>query len=348
MAFIYANRSITYLECKKYEECIQNIRWAKENGYSKDKQAKLEEREKKCNKLMQAKHEADDEDPDEDPKNFFKLSHPANQKIPFLADCLIMKTTKQFGRGIYTTIDLNAGDIIAVERSVMTSLSTGGQYIRCCHCLQISMMNLIPCLKSASLMFCSLDCRDRTYKKVGENLDWMISNDAEFKIEKLVCDVEEAFGGRDKLVKFLKENDIRSMKNTFFDFDLSDPSDPNYKQNSIKCILSLNHKPLLSVLPTPQNVTTKARTIAKGNQLIEKFVNHLIGVFHRNASPRAYVKRGDGLSERNIEGRTVFVFKQLLNHSCMPNIDKIGGGIDWYYYATMPIKAGEQLFLDYL
>lgn len=324
---------------------MQNIEWAKQNNYPDIKLNKLIEREKQCCKLMENKSDADDE---YDPKNFFKLSHPPNPKIPFLADCLMMKTTRKYGRGLYTTRDLKAGDIIAIERSVMTSLSKGAQFIRCCHCLQIKMMNLIPCLKCSSLMFCSNDCRDRTYKKVEGNLHWMISENNEFKIEKLVRDVEEAFGGRQELVKFLESGNFCNMKKTFFNFDLSDPSDSSYMQNIIKCILSLDSKPSPSYPPLSSDNAEKARVIANGNLLIEKFAKHLTGVFNKNGSCRAYVKRGENISERTAEGRTVFVLKHYFNHSCVPNIDKIGSDIDWYYYATKPIKAGEQLFIDYL
>lgn len=238
LALAYANRSAVYLECKKFEECFENIQWAKENGYPQEKLEKLNDREIKCNKLKQ--NMANDDDSENDPKNFFKLSHPANPKIPWMSDCIEMRKTKKYGIGLYTTKKLNAGDIIAIERSLMTSLSVGGQYYRCCHCLRVSMMNLLPCLKSASLMFCNASCRQLTYKKVGDNLSWMVSENNEFKIEKLVCDVEEAFEGREKFLKFLKDNDWVNMKKTIFDFDLSDSSNQSYMQNMIKCIVSIS------------------------------------------------------------------------------------------------------------
>jgi hypothetical protein len=118
-----------------------NIQWARENEYPADKIQKLNEREEKCKKLMAKEVK----DPADDPLEFFKLSYPANPKIPFIVDCLEIRGTGKFSREIYTKRDLKAGDVIAIEDFGFSRMICMGQYNRCCLCLKVNMMNLIPC-----------------------------------------------------------------------------------------------------------------------------------------------------------------------------------------------------------
>ena len=78
----------------------------------------------------------------------FKLSYPANQKIPFIVECLEMQHTKECGRGIYTKQDLKPGDIVALDKPVFHSVNKTSQYVRCCNCLKFQMQSLIPCSKT--------------------------------------------------------------------------------------------------------------------------------------------------------------------------------------------------------
>jgi hypothetical protein len=144
MSLGYGNRSAVYLEVGYYDECLKNIEWARENGYPASKMIKLNEREEKCKNLM-----ANAVKP-EDLSNFFKLSYPANEKIPWIANCLEMKTTEKYGRGIYATKDLNSGDVISVEDAYMAFFDQIGIYKHCSNCYKSYMMNLIPCTRTGN------------------------------------------------------------------------------------------------------------------------------------------------------------------------------------------------------
>ena len=86
----HGNRSAVYLEVERYEDCLENINFAHENNFPDDKLPKLIEREEKCKKLMKSKKK------DIDPWEISKLSYPANEKIPWLVDCLEVRWTKKF------------------------------------------------------------------------------------------------------------------------------------------------------------------------------------------------------------------------------------------------------------
>jgi hypothetical protein len=152
LALAYGNRSAVFFELNKYEESLINIKWAKECEYPPDKIDKLNEREEKCKQILSSKSK----DPADDPNDFFKLSHPANPKIPFIIDGLELKTTEKNGRGIYATQDLKAGDFIACEEMSFKRVFCSGQYNRCCYCLKCNMMNLIPCSKTGEIFFSSI------------------------------------------------------------------------------------------------------------------------------------------------------------------------------------------------
>jgi hypothetical protein len=140
----YANRSAVYLAAKKYKECLMNIQWARENGYPAEKIQKLDEREKKCKKLMA---EEEVKDPADDPMNYFKLSYPANPTIPFIVDCLELRKVNNETR-LYTTRDLKAGDTIFEEEMIFLKVYQKAQFVRCCNCTKTNMLNLIPCEKT--------------------------------------------------------------------------------------------------------------------------------------------------------------------------------------------------------
>lgn len=128
-------------------ECLINIQWALENGYPADKIQKLNERKAKCKKLMRTKFSKDIKKED-----IIKLSYPANPKVPFLIEGIEVRVTEKFGRGIYTTRDLKAGDIIGIDTAHM-ALIKHTNYNRCCNCSKKSMFNLIPCLKTCKLFY---------------------------------------------------------------------------------------------------------------------------------------------------------------------------------------------------
>lgn len=98
MALAYANRSAVYLTVKEYDLCVENIKLARDHGYPKEKFQTLIDREDKCKNLMEL-HKTN---PDNNPWNFFKLSYPANEKIPFIVNCLELVKSEHTGQGVVT------------------------------------------------------------------------------------------------------------------------------------------------------------------------------------------------------------------------------------------------------
>jgi tetratricopeptide (TPR) repeat protein len=97
ISLAFANRGAVYLELKEYKLCLDNIQLARDSGYPAEKLQTLKDREDKCKMLMKTESCFNN-----DPWEFFKLSYPANPKIPFIANCVELRKDKKFGRGVYT------------------------------------------------------------------------------------------------------------------------------------------------------------------------------------------------------------------------------------------------------
>lgn len=77
--------------------------------------------------------------------DFFQLSYPPNEKIPFIVEGLELNENDQFGRHIITTKELKAGDIVAIEEPFFKTINEDVIKIRCSNCLKSNALSLIPC-----------------------------------------------------------------------------------------------------------------------------------------------------------------------------------------------------------
>jgi signal peptidase I len=86
--------------------------------------------------------------------NFFKLSYPPNKKIPFIANCLELRTDEKYGRYIITNRLLKTGDVVAIEEPIYKVIKAdsryntcyeSNRYQRCANCLMDNLLDLIPC-----------------------------------------------------------------------------------------------------------------------------------------------------------------------------------------------------------
>lgn len=86
--------------------------------------------------------------------NFFQLSYPPNEKLPFVANCLELRNDVNFGRYITTKHCLKPGDVIAIEEPFFKIVENSANHLRCANCLRSNKMNLIPSsLTSSSKSF---------------------------------------------------------------------------------------------------------------------------------------------------------------------------------------------------
>jgi hypothetical protein len=294
------------------------------NEYPEDKLQKLVKREEKCKKMMSISNHQNI-----DPWKVFELSYPANEKIPWLVDCVEMRRTKQFGRGIYATKDLKPGDVICVEESVFTYTKKMFPFVRCYQCAKGNAMNLIPCDQSASMMFCSTECKEKLYKE-AVNLDEMTSVDV-----KLLSNVSAAFGSVEDFDNFIQDTELKNLNKSIFDYDWTDPNDPEYKRNLMTCLLSLS---------TNDHIIDNSCHIR--DYVSEKTVQHLLNVFNINNKNSFYMV-GSTISKGMNFGHQISLFESLINHSCFSNVICMNLSNKVFTIVFRAIKEGDQIFVNY-
>lgn len=143
LSLAYANRSAVYMQATMYRKCLENVQMSRDEGNRDDK---LDEREEKCKRLMKVEKS----NPNRDPWDFFKLSHPSNERIPFIVDCLELRQDDKFGRYVVTSCELRPGDVIAIEEPFYKFIDKEQRYSRCSNCLKSNDLSLIPCTQCTS------------------------------------------------------------------------------------------------------------------------------------------------------------------------------------------------------
>lgn len=145
----FERRSEVYLLLGQYKTCLRNIQAANDGKLPDGVPMQLMDREETCKKLMS---EAEKPDPEYEPLNYFKLSYPPNEKIPFFVECLDFRENDKFGRHIVTSSELQPGDIIAIEDTFFNFINPNAVFTRCYNCLKANMLDLLPSGSSGKLL----------------------------------------------------------------------------------------------------------------------------------------------------------------------------------------------------
>uniref|UniRef100_A0A182LV99 Protein-lysine N-methyltransferase SMYD4 n=1 Tax=Anopheles culicifacies TaxID=139723 RepID=A0A182LV99_9DIPT len=166
-AIAYANRSMICYELHRYEECLENIRLARESNYPDRLMSKLIKREEDAKKALQVNNSkgVNDSDDSTDYGGELKLSYSAHETVPQVAECLNLCESKNFGRYVVTNQDLNAGDVVIIERPFCRLLRDVYRCIRCDYCFKESIFTLIPCESCTVAMYCTVECMDKAHKQ---------------------------------------------------------------------------------------------------------------------------------------------------------------------------------------
>lgn len=179
-------------------------------------------------------------------------------------------------------------------------------------------------------MFCSAKCRDITYERMPKLSRLTFKNIEEEDLSKIYADILGNFGSREKLLEFIKEEAWETLNCSIFDFDFNDHCHPDYGMNLIKCFMSFRF------LPKSPSAKILKDPIVQGDISLAKFLKKAIGIFYNmNTKPASH-------------HALALCFGNLLNHSCIPNVEAVPIDDKVAYYVTRPIKEGEQLFVSYV
>lgn len=355
LALTYGNRSAVYFQMKMYSQCLNNIHQARINKYPANKLPTLIDREKRCLELMkQQQHEAP-----EDPFTFFKLSYPANEKVPFIIKGVKLESDTKYGRKIIADQPLKIGDIVSIESPFFYALLSDPRYgdgkpsnkFNFCHyCLNENKLDLLPCLNCTSTMYCSETCQAKAhqYHQYEDVMFSQLQNLGPlYPVVRSFFRALSIMDGSIEALEVLFEECLKTPT-TIFDYNFYDPENRDYIKNQLKVALSLARDPAIKIdLHVISSLFSRLNeSLMSHHDFIYKFLLHLYQVEQHTSSEIAQTSQTFG--KRVIIGRGNFLFGALINHSCSPNVMRLPVNDKMCLMVIRPIEKDEQLFDVYL
>lgn len=175
----YANRSAVLYEQKLYDECLADIRLAKNSNYPQNLVHKLTERTKKAVSGLKAQIKTDtvsEESIDLNKSNSSLQSDldlptilptNVNLKVTCAANNVCIKYSVTNGRYVAAVKDIQIGDIIAIEKpfaKLVLSDVSEANLLHCHSCLRLC-YSLQPCRGCTHALYCSKACRDDAWRE---------------------------------------------------------------------------------------------------------------------------------------------------------------------------------------
>lgn len=355
LALIYANRADVFYRLKLYDKSLNNISLARECQHNEDLLNDLDELEEKCyeNITDQIKYD--------DPWEYFKLSYPANKKIPYIIDCLEIRNDKTYGRYITTNRPLNSGDVLAIEEPFFKFLKYDpddneypetNMYNFCANCLLDNYLDLIPCSECTTTMFCSQECMhegNHLFHDYECNILEILKETGNFRmaIRNFFVSLSLCNGNIDELKRLMEESDEKNPTIFNFDFSLRE----NNSKDLLMAMMSLTHKTdvrMSDISYIFQHHKSLKRLWTSEKEFINKYLERMMKVEILNFHGIKGRSLSDKCSYRKCVGDGSYAFCSLINHSCCPNVMRIVVENRMVLIVERPIKAGEQLFDCYI
>lgn len=393
MAIGFANRSAVYFEWEKYDACLENIDLAVKAGCPERLMDKLNQRKADCIENMNPvkdKNDANDRntgvigidhlclkmkdfnrlkskhfcfDVDEtrcEPK----LSLEANPKIPFIANCLEMKTNPQKGRHIITREELKPGQIISIEKPFLTSLEKEHRYRKCANCFAENFMNLIPCTSCTCTMYCSQKCLNEAaagYHQFECPIsDYIWNNFHEISLTfRLAVKAFTMFDSVPELIAFREKSKISNVTVFSFDHTIDLDDKDHYGQIENLCTNEENRHAddlftrgckvalLYHYLIEKTKFGEMLKTKAERDTLISVLFHHSQTTSVNSMNCYEYDDVNlEAMADRkasDIFARGICPFTSLFNHSCAPNTATLTVGTKIVTYVTRIINKNAEL-----
>lgn len=158
-------------------------------------------------------------------------------------------------------------------------------------------------------------------------------------------------GGVDELISLVSRSECK----TVFDFDLSDPEEPEYERNLLIAFQSLSKGRNLPKISNTEKfkiptMSEKPRSAEEDKVLHEYLIDierickiNTCNIFTLENLSFEQINR---FCSKNV-GYGIYPFMSLLNHSCYPNVNRVVVDGKAVLIVARPIASGDQLFIAY-
>lgn len=339
----YANRSICFLKLEMFDECLVDIKLAKQSSYPEHLMFKLDGREAKCLEGIESGQQ----------KTYdigLELSYDPDETFPCLANVL---NVEKDGKGDFTVTakeDIGAGKTISVEKA-FTTYSIVGNSLKCNICLKRN-TNLVPCNGCTSAMFCNDKCKNNMLYEGECGLVFSGIDDLDLVVLKevrIILMVVDMFASADELMDFVEQTIKHEPMNV-----PSSLSDAKFRyRNFLNLPFSqagLNSEHLFFMYKLALEIP---KVKSYFDQLKHRrFLMHLIGL-HSQITEDNNCKWANrafdwfGQAKWIITHGIIGIRKRFFGISCAPNVMHCDHGDQSVFITIRPVKKGEQL-LTYL
>lgn len=357
ISLAYANRSACFLKLKMFDECLNDIKLAKDADYPAHLMSKLDQRQTECLERM--------ENGEASRSNVrAELSFEPNKNFPSMANALKIK---QMGNGncmVVAKQDIDIGQTIAVEDPMFPYLYNH-LGLKCNICLSNN-INLVPCKKCAIAMFCP-DCQGHFLHEYECDLsicgEGEVNSDFLYAVRTILLTIK-MFPTVDELMAFVEgiQNDkkmpthLTDIQSNYQVYFSSERRQNMFCNNSD--LLAMKIYPVYrTILQMPQikamfhsrkHLRFLMHLIAdtsfvKNELILEKKVNRM--ALTPNAHPNV-----SHLTSIVVEGsakQMYTAYHPLMKYfpkSCYPNTLRLAENGQTVMITTRPIKRGEQVF----
>ncbi|XP_022163705.1 SET and MYND domain-containing protein 4-like [Myzus persicae] len=165
----HAERMIGLIEraIKSYAMCLTLLDEVDMSEENKRKfRAAIEKASTECHEVL-AEHKKKPKKPRPDDE---QLIGGRNERIPALSAFVELRMSKDMGRGVYATRDINPGDVVAIDEPYICGPIS--DHVEVCHyngCLKLGLA-LYPCPKCLLVYYCNKDCMNKA-KEDGHYLE---------------------------------------------------------------------------------------------------------------------------------------------------------------------------------
>lgn len=363
LAIAYANRSAVYLNTGFYKYCLNNIELALKGNYPSKMTVKLQYRKKKCMEKM--KKGMDSYSSFVKEKNEVKLSYKANPNVPAMIEGIELSTSIKFGRHIIAKQNLYPGDVIIIEKPFVKSLINfdvidGSEYTRCANCLKSEFFNIYPCECCTRAMFCSETCREEAFEDFhefegpifGVNIDYLMLRAALMAISTFKGDMNQIKDFSNASLNVFqsgyessrKEDQLSVLRTHAIYAPVMTAEEAFQMSNSCAEIWHLLDSSDFKALLGSIELENLFLSFLYDLGTVSQFYSHSLLTMAKTPEVNEKV---DGQYSPQKYGTGLLPIASILNHSCAPNVVRMGNDDCVMIIVRRHIKPGDQIFDSY-
>ncbi|XP_066260518.1 SET and MYND domain-containing protein 4-like [Euwallacea similis] len=336
LGLAYAGRAEVLFEKGYFREALQDIERALHNNYPKNLEVKLLE------KKLKAEASQNNQPPRKYYENTPTLNQP-NPKIPCASNHVEIQRDTYGGRHIVATTNIEAGEIIAIERPYVVAVGTkpSQRFLHCHECLEVC-YNLIPCPGCRTALYCSEKCRD-----VAK--EWYHYNECD------LCqfDFNELLSVK-TVLKGLKQLSNAGIQGQQFDgtiyksdrYEEIQELQANKEKRAVRDLFeAANEACIIHHFLTKYSDFFSKHEIS-GERLKELLFHHYFNTTLNKLTVEK-TKKNSLDTEFHEVADAIYAFSSLLNHHCYGNVTASFYGSTIVLRAARNIKSGESCCLTY-